>query len=81
MGEVVIGLCVDPVGNENEVSNLCRRLDKRKIRATVTVAGTVGKKPISTLAHLRPFLEGGHEIVVGRVGFPGVRPGSRRRDA
>jgi peptidoglycan/xylan/chitin deacetylase (PgdA/CDA1 family) len=70
MGEVVIGLCVDPVGNANEVSNLCRLLEKRKIRATVTVAGTVGKKPISTLGHLRPFLEGGHEIVNHTLSHP-----------
>jgi peptidoglycan/xylan/chitin deacetylase (PgdA/CDA1 family) len=70
MREVVIGLCVDPVGNANEVSSLCRLLKKKNTRATVTVAGTVGKKPISTLGHLRPFLEGGHEIVNHTLSHP-----------
>lgn len=62
MKEVKIGLCVDPVGSKDEIRSLCRLLQSKKIRTTVTVAGTVGKRPISTLDHLLPFLEGGHEI-------------------
>jgi peptidoglycan/xylan/chitin deacetylase (PgdA/CDA1 family) len=62
MKETKIGLCVDPVGNKDEIRSLCRLLQNENIRATVTVAGAVGKKPISTLDHLQLFLEGGHEI-------------------
>jgi peptidoglycan/xylan/chitin deacetylase (PgdA/CDA1 family) len=62
MSRVKIGLCVDPVGNAEEVSSLCQMLREHSIRATVTAAGTVGKKSVSTLDYLRPFLEGGHEI-------------------
>ena len=62
MREIRIGLCVDPVGNREQIGRLCRLLKNHRIRATVTAAGTVAKMAVSTLDHLRPFLEGEHEI-------------------
>ncbi len=61
--EVMVGLCVDPIGNMNQIRSLCGLFRQKNIRATVTVAGTVKEKRVSTLDYLLPFLEGGHEIV------------------
>ena len=79
MNEVKIGLCVDPVGSSEQVSRLCRSLKNHGIPATVTPAGTVAGKTVSTLNHLRPFLEGGHEIVNHTRSHP-VRIGQLDRE-
>jgi peptidoglycan/xylan/chitin deacetylase (PgdA/CDA1 family) len=61
-GAVRIGLCIDPIGKETEIERLCHLLSERGIRATVTVAGRVGKCEVSTLSYLRPFLRPEYEI-------------------
>jgi peptidoglycan/xylan/chitin deacetylase (PgdA/CDA1 family) len=62
MREIKIGLGIDPIGNELENANLCNLLSSKGIRATVTVAGRVGKREVSSLPYVRPFLRPEFEI-------------------
>jgi peptidoglycan/xylan/chitin deacetylase (PgdA/CDA1 family) len=79
MGDTRIGLCIDPVGTGQEVGRLCRLLNQMKIRATVTPPGRVGQQTVSTLDHMRPFLEADHEIVNHTLSHP-VRIGFLSRE-
>lgn len=57
-----IGLTIDPIGTDVEIQRLCALLNKKRIRATVTVVGRIGQRVVSRIAYLRPFLEAGHEL-------------------
>jgi peptidoglycan/xylan/chitin deacetylase (PgdA/CDA1 family) len=79
MDDIRVGLCIDPVGSKEQVARLCQLLKRHRIHATVTPAGTVAQKTISTIDHLRPFLEGGHEIANHTQSHP-VRIGQLEKE-